>query len=320
MAIDGLGSGMVSTPATAPTPASLSSSASKGPLALRPDEHAGTPLLEPSVLLAQYQRASHRLFMFDYDGTLTPIVQDPAAAIPTDEIRDTIRRLASDTRNTVWIISGRDQVFLDRWMGDIPQLGLSAEHGSFVREPRSSQWRNLAEQADMGWQTEVLDVFEKYTKQTKGSFIEKKRIAVTWHYRSADPDLGAAQAQKCRQSLEQNLDQRWEVDVMSGKANLEVRPSFISKGEIAKRLVEPQAQQEQTKNPPGLVLCMGDDFTDEDMFRALHSSTAAEVVPKENIFTVTIGDSSKVTAADWHLPEPADVIRAIRLLAYDGQI
>ncbi len=107
--------------------------------------------------------------MFDYDGTLTPIVQDPAAAIPTDEIRDTIRRLASDTRNTVWIISGRDQVFLDRWMGDIPQLGLSAEHGSFVREPRSAQWRNLAEQADMGWQSEVMDVFEKYTKQTKGN-------------------------------------------------------------------------------------------------------------------------------------------------------
>ncbi len=178
---------------------------------------------------------------------------------------------------------------------------------------------------------------------------------MTWHYRSADPDLGAAQAQACRQSLEQNLDQRWDVDVMSGKANLEVRPSFINKGEIVKRLVQPQAQQEKVVDPPGLVLCMGDDFTDEgmsalslssrfvvffpksngiqrvgsntrvngnvsDMFRALHSSTAAKIVPKENIFTVTIGDSNKVTAADWHLPEPADVIRTISLLAHDGQV
>ena len=47
---------------------------------------------------------------------------------------------------------------------------------------------------------------------------------------------------------------------MSGKANLEVRPSFVNKGEIAKRLVKEKYDE---KEPPEFVLCMGDDFTDE---------------------------------------------------------
>ncbi len=83
-------------------------------------------------------------------------------------------------------------------------------------------------------------------------------MTVTWHYRGADPDLGATNAQACRDALEAAVARRWQVDVMAGKANLEVRPSFVNKGEIAKRLV-----LQDLKNPPGFVLCMGDDFTDE---------------------------------------------------------
>ena len=49
---------------------------------------------------------------------------------------------------------------------------------------------------------------------------------------------------------------------MTGKANLEVRPRFVNKGEIAKRLVE-----EYGEEPPEFVLCLGDDFTDEGKSR-----------------------------------------------------
>lgn len=48
---------------------------------------------------------------------------------------------------------------------------------------------------------------------------------------------------------------------MTGKANLEVRPRFVNKGEIAKRLVK--AYGEGEGDPPEFVLCLGDDFTDE---------------------------------------------------------
>jgi trehalose 6-phosphate synthase/phosphatase len=128
-----------------------------------------TPLLDKAALLRQYRSAKKRLFMFDYDGTLTPIVRDPAAAIPTERLIRTLKALASDHRNSVWIISGRDQEFLQSHLGNISELGFSAEHGSFMRHPRSTEWENLAETFDMGWQQEVVEVFTKYTEKTPGS-------------------------------------------------------------------------------------------------------------------------------------------------------
>lgn len=147
-----------------------------------------TPLLDRSALLLQYRAAGagasaavpppgsaeprppkRRLLMFDYDGTLTPIVREPSAAIPSERILRALEQLAADPRNAVWIISGRDQEFLAQHLGHIAALGFSAEHGSFVRLPGGGdRWENLAEKLDMGWQKEVIEVFEKYTDRVPG--------------------------------------------------------------------------------------------------------------------------------------------------------
>ncbi|MCJ1442708.1 MAG: threalose-6-phosphate phosphatase [Stictis urceolatum] len=272
------------------------------------NQSIATPALDKTKLLTQHRSSKRRLFMFDYDGTLTPIVRDPPAAIPSDRIIRTIKTLAKDKRNNVWIISGRDQAFLDEWMGHISELGLSAEHGSFVRQPEADDWENLTERFNMSWQDEVLKIFQHYTERTQGSFIERKRIALTWHFRRSDPDYGAFQARECKEHLENTVVKKWDVEVMNGKANLEVRPSFVNKGEIAKRLVKEYASSDGGK--PDFVLCMGDDFTDEDMFRALRASE----LPQDEVFSVTVGASSKKTLASWHLLEPSDVISTIALL------
>ena len=135
------------------------------------DQSAATPALDRTKLLYTYRAAKRRLFMFDYDGTLTPIVKDPQAAIPSDRVLRTLKTLASDPANQVWIISGRDQAFLEEWMGHIPELGLSAEHGSFMRPPKQEEWVNLSEKEDMSWQGEVLTVFQKYTEKTQGMLL-----------------------------------------------------------------------------------------------------------------------------------------------------
>ncbi|KAJ9328331.1 CAZyme family GT20 [Paecilomyces variotii] len=272
------------------------------------DQSIATPALDRSKLLKQYRIARKRLFMFDYDGTLTPIVKDPQAAIPSDRVLRTIKTLAADPRNAVWIISGRDQAFLDEWMGHIPELGLSAEHGCFIRKPRSDDWENLAERTDMGWQKEVMEVFQHFTERTQGSFIEKKKVALTWHYRRADPEYGAFQAKECRKQLEETVGKKWDVEVMAGKANLEVRPTFVNKGFIAARLVKEYGPLPESA--PEFILCLGDDFTDEDMFRALRDCH----LPSDHVYTVTVGASSKQTDANWHLLEPADVISCVAML------
>lgn len=285
-----------------------------------------TPLLDRTVMLQQYRNAKQRLFMFDYDGTLTPIVREPSAAIPGERVIQTLKALASDHRNAVWIISGRDQEFLQQHLGHITELGFSAEHGSFIRHPGETTWENLAEKFDMSWQEEVIDTFQKYTDRVSGSFIERKRCALTWHYRQADPEQGAHAAQEAQKELESTVAKKWDVDVMPGKANIEVRPTFINKGEIVKRLVASYntdashlAEMDHVTEKGGVefALCMGDDFTDEDMFRALNS-VSGSAVDEDKIFTVTVGASTKVTLAKYHVLEPSDVIEGMALLANVG--
>lgn len=127
-----------------------------------------TPLLDRATMLRTYRAAGKRLFMFDYDGTLTPIVREPSAAVPSQRLIHTLQTLASDHHNAVWIISGRDQDFLSQHLGHIKELGFSAEHGSFIKHPGSTEWENLAETFDMGWQTEVIDVFQSFTDKVPG--------------------------------------------------------------------------------------------------------------------------------------------------------
>ena len=134
------------------------------------DQAFATPVLDRAKILAQYRQAKKRIFMFDYDGTLTPIVKDPQSAIPSDRVTRTIKRLASDPRNSVWIISGRDQVFLEEWMGYISELGLSAEHGSFMRKPGREDWEDLTKEIDMGWRDEVAKVFTEWSEKVQGTY------------------------------------------------------------------------------------------------------------------------------------------------------
>ncbi|KAF8448499.1 glycosyltransferase family 20-domain-containing protein [Kalaharituber pfeilii] len=275
-----------------------------------------TPVLDRRLLLDAYKavKGGKRLLMFDYDGTLTPIVRDPDAAIPTDKVIRTIKKLAADPQNEVWIISGRDQEFLAKWMGHIAELGLSAEHGCFMKHPHATEWENLIDTADMSWQQKIMDIFGAYTEKTPGSFIERKKCAITWHYRKADPDFAAIQVTECQELLENTVAKEYDLEVMPGKCNLEIRPKFVNKGEIAKRLLghyrKEAAAAAGEPAGPGFVLCAGDDTTDEDMFKSLRDST----LPSSEFFTVHIGPSSKNTMADYHLLEPSDMIESIGLL------
>jgi trehalose 6-phosphate synthase/phosphatase len=138
-------------------------------MVLKNRSKVATPVLSQVQLIQQYRAAKKRLFMFDYDGTLTPIVRDPESAIPSERTIRTLQALTSDPNNAVWIISGRDQEFLAKYLGHIEGLGFSAEHGSFMRYPGSAEWENLAETTDMGWQKEVMACFQKYTELTPGT-------------------------------------------------------------------------------------------------------------------------------------------------------
>ncbi|KAG0211913.1 threalose-6-phosphate phosphatase [Mortierella sp. GBA30] len=226
------------------------------------DQSTPTPYLDFGTISDRYHKAKKRLLMFDYDGTLTPIRKTPGAAVPQEHMLKALAALAADPKNIVWVISGRDQKVLEDWLGHIANLGFSAEHGSFTRQPGSKKWVNLTESLDMSWKNDVIEIFTYYTERTQGSFIEHKRSSLAWHYRLADPEWGAFQAKECQNHLEGAVLSKLPVEILVGKKNLEVRPTIVNKGEIVKRLLGQHPDVE-------FVMCAGDDKTDEDMFRAL---------------------------------------------------
>lgn len=293
-----------------------------------------TPTLNRPRLYQAYKNSKRRLFLFDYDGTLTPIVKDPAAAIPSLKLIKIVEALTADPKNQFWIISGRDQAFLEKWWGSL-NVGLSAEHGCFMKDVGSKKWFNLAETFDMSWQAKVEKVFESYVEKTPGSNIERKKVALTWHYRRSDPELGRFQAENCMEELRNGVGKEYDVEVMAGKANIEVRPKFVNKGEIVKRLVlnphggkqDPNAthvnpQELDSEQLPDFMFCSGDDTTDEDMFRSLEQIEKQWHLtdkPKNSygaygIYPVLVGPAAKQTLATAHLNVPSQLIDTLGLL------
>lgn len=85
-------------------------------------------------------------------------------AVPSSATLEALEKLSNDPTNVVYIISGRDQEFLEKHLGHLKNVGFSAEHGGFVKEPGSGQWQNFTKNLDMSWMAEVEEVFRYYTE------------------------------------------------------------------------------------------------------------------------------------------------------------
>jgi hypothetical protein len=90
--------------------------------------------LKEDVLTAYYARSDRRLLLFDYDGTITTTAQKLPP--PTDEVLASLKTLSNDPRNTVFSVSGRQRKQLGQWFHALPQLGIAAEKGCYVRWPQ----------------------------------------------------------------------------------------------------------------------------------------------------------------------------------------
>lgn len=127
----------------------------------------------------------------------------------------------------------------------------------------------------------------------------------------------AFQAKECQNHLEQAIVSKYPVEILVGKKNLEVRPMSVNKGEIVKRILSKNADT-------NVIICAGDDKTDEDMFRALSaahyqqkqaSSKAIWTEANSSLYSITVGPSEKKTHANWHVNTPFQIIQVLETLA-----
>lgn len=227
---------------------------------VRPTELRDREFAQLQTTLAA-QGDGHCHVFLDYDGTLREFTGQPLAATPTPEILDLLKRLVAHPKISPWVVSGRPSELLENWVG-ATGVGLVAEHGAFVRAAGDSSFRPLFDFLTLDWRDEVREIFEHFTASVPGARIEEKEIGIAWHYRLADPILGAWQAKELFQHLIEVLQDQG-VQVMRGNKVLEVRPAGINKGNALRRILR------DCDSERGLVIAAGDDHTDESMFQAL---------------------------------------------------
>ena len=132
-----------------------------------------------------------------------------------------------------------------------------AEHGAWLRED-GDDWE-MIESLKEDWKEEINPIFDLFVDRAPGSFVEEKRFSLVWHYRKVDSELGELRAKELTGQLI-DLTACTELQVMNGNKVVEVKDGRVNKGIAASRWLT---------NGFGFILAVGDDLTDEDMFKVL---------------------------------------------------
>ncbi len=246
-------------------------------------------------LMRRFESAQRRLLLLDYDGTLVSYAVEPEMARPTGPVLNVLGDLTSAPANEVVLISGRDKKTLETWFGMLP-LSLVAEHGVWIKE-RDKDWR-MTKPLSNDWKARIAPLLESYTDRLPGSFVEEKEFSYVWHYRRADPELASLRAKELVDDLV-HFTANIDVQVVQGNKVVEVRNAGVDKGSAALHFL--------SKNRFDFVLAVGDDWTDEDLFK---------IVPP-TAYSIRVGIAQSY--ARFNLPGPTDVLDLLQELGKSGK-
>ena len=234
-------------------------------------------------LRAAYQETSDRFIFLDYDGTLVGFNSVIDKASPDQELYDLLNRLILDQKNKVVLISGRKYETLEQWFGHL-NVGMIAEHGAWQKNP-GEEWKSLPMLTDQ-WKQEVREILDRYTDRTPGSFVEDKSYSLVWHYRKVEAGLGELRVNEIINHLRLIVVDKG-LQLMPGNKVLEIKNIEVNKGKAAQNWLYDKKVD--------FIMALGDDHTDEDIFKAL----------PESAYTIKVG--SNISAAKYYLKNPEEV-------------
>jgi len=230
----------------------------------------------------------------DYDGTLTPIVDDPARALLPEEARRALGQLAATC--PVAVISGRDLDDVRALVG-LPDLWYAGSHGFDIAGPGGERHQRNPELVP------VIDAAEIELRAAvtsiDGAWVERKRFAVAVHYRQVEP----ARIGNVQEAVKRVAQAHPELRMTGGKKVFELRPAVPwDKGKALEFLLEVL----ELISEDVLPVYIGDDETDEDAFRVARHRGLAIVVRGE--------DDKRTTAAQYTMSDPDEVRRFLEEL------
>ena len=235
----------------------------------------------------------------DFDGTLAPIVDDPAAAEMPPPVRERVADLADCATVDVAIVSGRELGDL-RARVSVEGIDYAGNHGlelrSDDREVVNDRARRCGDAIDR-----VCDRLADRLAHVPGVEIENKGLSATVHVRQVPTDRVAEVKRTVRATVgELTATANAALELRDGKAIREIRPAVDWDKGRAVELLADEAPDDW------LPLYVGDDRTDEDAFRTLDESGPLDGVG------VLVGD--RETAADYRLGGPRGIRELLGLV------
>ncbi len=222
------------------------------------------------------------LIASDYDGVLSPLVDVPSEAGPEPGAAEVLQRLAAVPGVTVALVSGRGVADLQATSGFTGRLRFIGSHGAEFDGPLVAE---LAERRDA-----LAARLEPLVAGTPGARLEVKPASVAVHVRQVpDRSAGAALLEAAGAQADSSLTMK------PGKDVLELAVTDADKGSAVRRLADELGARG--------VMFLGDDRTDEDVFRVLGADDV----------TVKVGEGE--TAARHRVADPAAVVALLGSLA-----
>ena len=273
--------------------------------------------LNVDLITKFYGQSFKRLIFLDYEGTL-PSEDTGQVKIdklfkdrrPSEEILNLLTDLSNDKKNSVYIVAGKGKSQLEDWFGSIKNLGLSAEHGFLYKANSQDKWKYIVDTFDTEWRKSCVNIIEPYTQRCEGSFLEIKEFSVVWQYSECDQELGKAFASVITSELQIALKNK-DVKILNGKGFVEVIALGINKGYFVSYIVKEKVKQQK---PPDFILCIGDDASDEKMFRFLKmkQKEIKSCNQKAKLISITVG--KKPSEAEYYVNNVKDVQELINKL------
>jgi len=236
------------------------------------------------------------LLLFDYDGTLTPIVARPEIAKLPDDTRRLLTNLARIERFVVGVVSGRDLADLEALVG-IPGLVYAGNHGLEI----SGLGMDYVHPEAPGFVESMAEIAQSLERELNGvpkSLVHNKGLTISVHFRNT-PESFSDQVDSTVVSVVQPNADAGRMKITRGKKVVEVRPNLDwGKGEAI-------AQIRENCGDSPLPVFFGDDQTDEDGF---------VVVQDAGGIAVYVGPTRQETKALHQLESPAEVAQTLELL------
>ena len=265
-------------------------------------DQTSVPRLSMHGLVQQYTRSERRLFILDFEGTLVswgPVNQ----IIPVSPQRtlDVLNDLLLDSRNTIYVMSGRRPEELDRLFRRVPNLGLIAENGCFLKDCGSADWTEMADANQIrSWKESVAGILTYYLERTPGAEIEDRRCSLIFHYKSAeDYEAALRQATDCASHINDACEEQ-RVHAIPMDGCVLVEPIDWTKTTAAQKIfADLRARMEpddaHNGSPVDFLMVVGDGREDEKVFKWANS-LGDEGAVKE-VVTVSLGNRNTEATA-----------------------